>query len=260
MFSQLKQLILVLLLPMLMAEELANDTEHTSEKIEPRIYGGARTTITKLGGYAVQICQQTKLICTGTLISTKHVVTSAHCVENKSYRMYHVVSGETKHRSKLRTIAKLNYIADARLHPDYNKFNFIADIAVLKVTHPIRSVYVGYLPICKSKLAAKDVVTIAGWGETEHTDDSLRTLTVPVIDKKECEDKVKFDLPDNVICAGSYNSKTVCNGDSGGPLVFKGQLCGVSTWTYECGNRQQPDIFMSTYAYKDFIKKCVEQM
>lgn len=51
---------------------------------------------------------------------------------------------------------------------------------------------------------------VAGWGKTKTgRSDVLQVVEVPIINLKTCKtewDQIEFKLPDNVICAGGYDT------------------------------------------------------
>jgi len=238
-------------------------TEDLPERhlVQPRIFGGRETNLKDLGGYAVQIFKEDTLVCTGSLLNKLFVLTAAHCFEDADPTDFYVVAGKTE-QNYVYFLLDRNYVIDARIHPDFNKYQFIADIAVVKVQMPMIGANIGYLPICNRTLFPGNRVTVSGWGRSEVLKDgnSLRKMVVPLVSKPQCSKKLGRKMPINVICAAGYDRRTICNGDSGGPMVFKGQLCGVSTWTFECGNTIKPDIYMSVYVYRKFIKNAMKEM
>ncbi|XP_017015277.2 seminase [Drosophila takahashii] len=236
--------------------------EEPAPRIQPRIFKGKEITNGALGGMGVQLFYKTKLVCTGTLITERHFITAGHCFNNMTLSEFHVIGGQTREFDRHKKLFHKNRLVGLRIHPDFDKESFIGDIAVAKIKYPLRSKYIGYAQVCKSPLYPSDVLTVAGWGSSGRTSDksTLRSMRVAIVDKGVCERQLKLSLPENVICAGGYNSRTLCAGDSGGPLMFRQQVCGVSTWTYKCGNNAKPDIFMSVRHYSKFVIKAVRDL
>ncbi|KAH8363616.1 hypothetical protein KR084_012346, partial [Drosophila pseudotakahashii] len=236
--------------------------EGPAPRIQPRIFKGKETTNGALGGMGLQMFYKTKLVCTGTLITERHFITAGHCFNNLTLNEFHVIGGQTREFNRHEKYFHKNRLIGLRIHPDFDKESFIGDIAVAKIKYPLRSKYIGYAQVCRSPLYPNDVVTVAGWGSSGSTSDrhTLRSMRVAIVDQRVCERQLGRSLPSNVICAGGYNSRTICAGDSGGPLMFRKQVCGVSTWTYECGNTAKPDIFMSVRHYSKFVIKSVQEL
>ncbi|KAJ0067214.1 hypothetical protein NL108_013077, partial [Boleophthalmus pectinirostris] len=65
-----------------------------------------------------------------------------------------------------------------------------------------------HFPTENMHIKAHDLCQVAGWGAT-HTNgvnvNELRATNVSIIDKKTCKE-VWGHLPDNIICAGGYNT------------------------------------------------------
>ncbi|KAH8347167.1 hypothetical protein KR059_006085, partial [Drosophila kikkawai] len=239
--------------------------EESDPKIQPRIYNGKSTANGNIGGFGVQIFYKTKLVCTGTLLTTRHLITAAHCFENMDQSEFHVVAGMTAEFNASSQSIRKNGMVEVRLHPAFKKKKFIADIAVVKTRFPLKGRSIGYAKLCQYPLYKVDTVTVAGWGtdgkSTEPGERNyLRTMRIPIVEHKDCEKKLERKMPPNVLCAGAYNHRTLCSGDSGGPLIWRGEVCGISTWTWKCGDNQKPDVFMSVRYYAKFIKSTIKEM
>ncbi|KAH8306431.1 hypothetical protein KR018_011432 [Drosophila ironensis] len=243
----------------------AYDNE-TISSIQPRIYGGNKIDIGKLGGYVVQIYKNLKLICTGTLLTAKHFITAAHCFDGAQATDFHVVSGLSD-QPDLRSLSRLNSIEKIQQHPLYNKTEFRADIAVVKLQYAVKKKNrgIGYAKICSTTLKPHHNLTVSGWGQYSDDQDprepaSLHSMNVNLIKFPICQLLLDRKLPPNVVCANTKNRRTLCSGDSGGPMMYLNQVCGVATWTFECGNKRFPDVYMSVLYYASFIKESIKKL
>ncbi|XP_016949703.1 seminase [Drosophila biarmipes] len=252
---------LLLLISARKAEELA---EEPPPRIQPRIFNGREISNGALGGMGIQIFNRTHLLCTGTLLTPRHFLTAAHCFDGMKLSDFHVIGGMTKEFNGHQTNFKRNRLVAVRISPDFERDSFIGDVAVAKIQYPLRSKYIGYAAVCKSPLFTSDTVTVAGWGynggNRDGSRNTLRYMKVRIVERSVCERQLGRSLPPNIICAGGYDGRTLCYGDSGGPLLFRHQVCGISTWTFKCGNSDKPDIYMSVRYYAKFIIKAVGEM
>ncbi|KAH8293583.1 hypothetical protein KR054_001728, partial [Drosophila jambulina] len=230
--------------------------------IQPRIYGGQRTSNRAIGGVGVQIFYKTKLVCTGTLVTKRHLITAAHCFENMKQSDFSVIAGMSPEFTN-HARSKKNGMLEVRLHPDFQKFKFIADIAVVKTQFPLKGPNIGYAKVCKYPLLNGNTVTVAGYGSAGNNTGEryhLRSTNTTIVGHTQCEKKLGRKMPKNILCASRYDRRTICNGDSGGPLLWRGQVCGIATWTWKCGDNQKPDVFMSVRHYAKFINDTIKIM
>ncbi|KAH8246979.1 hypothetical protein KR032_006103, partial [Drosophila birchii] len=246
---------------------LTTSTGFSLASIQPRIFGGRQTMNSAIGGVGVQIFYRDHLACTGTLITSRHLITAAHCFENMDQADFHVVAGMTpEFRSHNRSEYKKNGMVEVRLHPNFNKTEFIGDIAVIKTQYPLRGPTIGYAKLCGFPLYDGDKIKVAGWGTTGMSRSPgernyLQTMEIYIVGHDKCEKKLGRKMPPNVLCAGRSNHRTLCNGDSGGPLLWQDEVCGIGTWTWKCGdNEQKPNVFMSIRYYAKFIKDTIKLM
>lgn len=255
-------LLLFFLLPLTAAGQAA-DGNH----IEPRVHKGQKVKLTDKGIFAVQIHYNGKLLCSGSLLSERHVLTSAHCLADAkntpdAWDDIYVIAGQTK-QIHLNSHEAKNRIYRLKIHPKYDKLAYKADIAVALVREPIRYGRIQYAKLCTRPLVAGDVVNVYGYGLNENLgseNNPLLSAKMSIIDLDECRELLVLQLPRNVLCTEGYKKRrTICRGDSGGPLMHNDELCGINTWTYECGNNIMPDIFMSVYHYRDFITQVMNE-
>lgn len=200
--------------------------------------------------FMVQIHYNDKFICTASAVSHRHIVTAAHCLPNNSpWNEYYVLTAVKQKFSK-----SINSIYDRRIPSDYNRHDFIADIAVALVAFPLPAI----AKLCSKPIKVGDAVTLSAYEKGGKTYESNAAISpqLSVIELKGCSKEHDTKLTSNTICAGT--KKKIPCGDTGGSLVHNGELCGIQGWTY--GKAGASIVFMSIPPYDKFIKKAMQEM
>jgi trypsin len=81
------------------------------------------------------------------------------------------------------------------------------------------------------------------------------TANVSIINKNLCNASYEGSISKNMLCAGKWDGGVdACRGDSGGPLVCNGELAGVTSHGYKCGEPKFPGVYMDLTEYRDWIQ------
>lgn len=176
-----------------------------------------------------------RFICGGSLVSTKLVVTAAHCVQYKgeSPKKAEEASFYMGKHNLESLSGEPNYIVSGVtqfiVHHDWNvnEDRYDADIAIAVLLRTISfSKFVKPICLWTATTAFDDIVgkkgVVAGWGKTEL--DAVSTAEpkwaqLPVVSTVDClrsNDAFNKLTSDRTFCAGDRSGKTgPCLGDSG---------------------------------------------
>ncbi|KAI4481057.1 hypothetical protein M0804_009683 [Polistes exclamans] len=231
-----------------------------------RIVGGNETSVFEYP-WLVSMTKQGVFYCAGSLITRRHILTAAHCLEGFDIKTIKLVIADSD-RTKLASTAIVRRIKSIIIHEEFHTYTFDNDIAIIEMDRPVSLdgiVRTACLPEDKAIDYTGATATVVGWGrigENKPISDKLRKVNVPILSQEECDQAgyQKNRLTDNMFCAGYLDGqRDACFGDSGGPLHVKGsyghlEVIGIISWGRGCARPNFPGIYTRLNNYMGWLK------
>ena len=193
---------------------------------ETRIVGGIETEAQEYPWQAALVHPGEKAPwCGGSLVSSQHVLTAAHCTHGHTESTIQVLPAE--HDTTDSEVDRHN-VTTITEHPSFNETTAAFDFSILTLSSPVNTSSVAApicLPASVSSLYTGDVATVIGWGDTSSGGSQASTLqeaNVTIITNEDCVSSYGNRINSSHICATDTTNtgKDTCQKDSGGPIFL----------------------------------------
>ncbi|KAH8295673.1 hypothetical protein KR018_002578 [Drosophila ironensis] len=241
-------------------EQEENQDHNGPSNVQSRVIGGKSISNAKLGGYIVALKYAEVFYCGGTLIHNLIVLTAAHCfLGREKVLLWQVHGGISRLTEKGIRRRVMKFI----LSKEFKESTMEMDVALMRLDKPMKGKLISTLALCSVDVPVGILVQVSGWGKVnanhEGPVNQLRTVRVPIIDKKKCylsyQPVCKSKITESMLCAGVLGEKDACTMDSGGPLVYQKRVCGIVSFGIGCASNKFPGVYTSVMSVKSFITK-----
>ncbi|XP_055844791.1 serine protease SP24D-like [Episyrphus balteatus] len=220
-----------------------------------RIVGGKDADIGQFP-YQIVLYKDGSFTCGGSIISSRYVLTAAHCVvigdgiETLPGEYFTVRMGSIQRMAG----GKIMQVKKVTVRKTYG--NFLDDVALLELEDEIKfTKNIQKIDLFDGVVPNNASVTISGWGRLTtggKTPQRLQYNTLTKLDPSKCEETIGYGT-DQILCLAHSKNNGACNGDSGGPATYDGKLVGVAGFVVDGCGSNYPDGYANVSYHRKWI-------
>jgi len=176
-------------------------------------------------------------MCSGVIVSSKNVLTTATCINTLAPADVEVRVGSQYYY----TGGFLFAVSAIVQNPHFQKSTYESNIAILTVVGAfnLQLSNVRAIPLASTLPATGSTLIGSAFGATDPQltlPDTLQKVNIKAFSLADCKNYKRNRLTESMFCAGDVSGhKDFCPADQGAPLVYQGELSGIYSWGCSCG-------------------------
>ncbi|CAK1598693.1 unnamed protein product [Parnassius mnemosyne] len=204
-------------------------------------------------------------MCGAVIISTKTLLTAAHCTISYA-------ADPPSLRAVVGTAFRLSGgksygLSKVVVHENYSSLSLENDISLLVTSKRMsfgQSVRAVNFASATHVLPVGTEAVVSGYGSVSYEGSAspvLLAARVRIVEQDTCARAYLriADITTGMLCANATNPpRDACQGDSGGPLVANNTLVGIVSWGEGCADLTYPGVYTRVSVYNSWILTYIE--